>query len=199
MKKTLVLMVILIACASLFGTHIQDWENSDLNISFSLSEDKQSICFDIFNKTNAPIKIIWDEWSITDNSYSSSGVIHSGIKFNEKSNVQSITVIIPNSKLSDIIVPKTHILGFSGRFWDIEEFSNNTKTLVITYEINNVKKTETIKLDMEEAGKKVDVIIEEKLKKLNADIEKTFMFVIIATTIGGIAAIIYSIFVGLGR
>jgi len=189
MKKTLVLMVILIACASLFGTHIQDWENSDLNISFSLSEDKQSICFDIFNKTNAPIKIIWDEWSITDNSYSSSGVIHSGIKFNEKSNVQSITVI----------VPKTHILGFSGRFWDIEEFSNNTKTLVITYEINNVKKTETIKLDMEEAGKKVDVIIEEKLKKLNADIEKTFMFVIIATTIGGIAAIIYSIFVGLGR
>jgi hypothetical protein len=188
MKKTLVLMIVLIACASLFGTHIQDWENSDLNISFSLSEDKQSIYLTIFNKTSAPIKIIWDEWSITDNSYSSSGVIHSGVKFNEKSNMQSITLIIPNSILSDAIVPKTHILGFSGRFWDIEKFSNKTKTLVITYEINNVKKTETIILDMEEAGKKVDAVLEGNL-----------MFVIIGSTIVGIATILYFIFMNPGR
>lgn len=188
MKKTLVLMVVFIACASLFGVPIREWENSDLSIAFSLSADKESINFVILNKTDDPIKIIWDEWSITDNSNSSAGVIHSGVKYIEKSNTQSVTVIIPKSKLSDAIVPKTHILGFSSGFWNIEKFSNKTKTLIITYEINNVKKTETIMLVIEEAGKKVDAVIEGNL-----------MLVIIASTIAGIATIIYFLLVNPGR
>jgi hypothetical protein len=89
-------------------------ENSD-SLSFSndiikadFSVDGSSVKYTIVNKSSEPIKIIWDDASLTLNG-NVEKIIHKGIKYNEAGSFQSPTTIPPKSTLKDLALPINHI------------------------------------------------------------------------------------------
>lgn len=75
--------------------------------------------FTLKNKTSNTIKVLWDDVVIIDNYNNSQGAIHKGIKYNEKSQSQTPTKVIRQSKISEIIVPKDNIEYYKG--WKIKD------------------------------------------------------------------------------
>jgi len=125
MKKYIILFALFLvfcSCALMMTPTPYNW-------SFSLEEPKPSgtltysddfidvvfsfgntqIGFDIQNKTDSGIKINWDDLSVIYPSGTSSRVIHSGIKLADRNNPQAPTVIPPNAKVSDILIPSENI------------------------------------------------------------------------------------------
>lgn len=148
MKKFIFLFVLLLAFFSCAG-----WRPpSDMtyNWRFSLQEPAQSdtltfsdefinikfivleklIDFDIQNKTNEGIKINWDELSFISPDGTASRVNHSsGIRVIEKGNPQAPTVIPPNAKISDSLIPTKNIYR-SGYEWTAQDlFPEDDKTI----------------------------------------------------------------------
>ena len=79
-----------------------------IDIKFSVLE--KLIDFHIQNKTNEGIKINWDELSFISPDGTASRVNHSsGIRVIEKGNPQVPTVIPPNTKISDSLIPTKNI------------------------------------------------------------------------------------------
>jgi len=96
------------------------------------------IGFDIRNKTDSGIKINWDDLSIIYPGGTSSRVIHSGIRLMDRNNPQAPTIIPPNARVSDVLIPSENIYYVSGQYggwrehslfggdglsWDGKEFS----------------------------------------------------------------------------
>lgn len=65
--------------------------------------------FKLNNKTQNSIKIVWDDAVFVDCNGSTSKVMHSGIKYNEKENPQVATTIISGASLEDIACPISNI------------------------------------------------------------------------------------------
>ena len=65
--------------------------------------------FNINNKTQNSIKIVWDDAVFVDLNGSTSKVMHSGIKYNEKETTQVATTIISGSSLEDIVCPTSNV------------------------------------------------------------------------------------------
>jgi hypothetical protein len=65
--------------------------------------------FKLDNKTQNSIKIVWDDAVFVDCNGSTSKVMHSGIKYNEKENPQVATTIISGASLEDIACPISNI------------------------------------------------------------------------------------------
>jgi hypothetical protein len=86
----------------------------DDNISIVFLIDKERIGFEIQNKSDAAMKINWDEVSFISPDDRASRVIHSGIRLIEKDSPQTPTLIPPNSRIKDFIVPSDNIVFSSG-------------------------------------------------------------------------------------
>ncbi len=65
--------------------------------------------FDLTNKTDHSIKIIWDEAVYINRQGQSMGVIHYGIKYTEKSRPQAPSVVARGTTLSDVVFPKNYV------------------------------------------------------------------------------------------
>ena len=72
--------------------------------------------FNINNKTQNSIKIVWDDAVFVDLNGSTSKVMHSGIKYNEREDPQVATTIISGASLDDIACPISNI-----RFEEIQK------------------------------------------------------------------------------
>lgn len=72
--------------------------------------------FKLNNKTRNSIKIVWDDAVFVDCNGSTSKVIHSGIKYNEREDPQVATTIISGASLDDIACPISNI-----RFEEIQK------------------------------------------------------------------------------
>jgi hypothetical protein len=72
--------------------------------------------FTLKNKTDHSIKIIWDEAVYVDQNGSSGRVMHSGVKYIDRSNPQPPTVIVKNANIDDMIVPTDNIYYVSGQY-----------------------------------------------------------------------------------
>lgn len=72
--------------------------------------------FTLENKTDNSIKIIWDEAAYVDEKGSSGRVMHSGVKFIDRSNPQPPTVIVKKAKIDDIIIPTDNVYFVSGQY-----------------------------------------------------------------------------------
>jgi hypothetical protein len=81
--------------------------------------------FVLENKSDYSIKVIWDDAAYVNTKGSSGRIIHSGIKYNERNNLQPSTVIPKNTYLDDIIIPTENIYyeewsllwGYAGAGW----------------------------------------------------------------------------------
>lgn len=117
------------------------------------------------NKTDKPMKIIWDETTFIYPSGQSERVTHEGVRFMEKGAPQVPSIISPKSKLADTIIPvsRVNIEGLQWRYRvicnDPEEDSYSMNGMLhmdascvgkifgmfITYEIDGKKSSFTVK------------------------------------------------------
>jgi hypothetical protein len=88
----------------------------DENITAMFFLQDSQIAFDITNKTENSIRINWDEASYVSPTGQSQRVIHSGIRLMDRNAPQAPTLIAPNAKISDIIIPSENIYYVSGQY-----------------------------------------------------------------------------------
>lgn len=117
-KLLLFFVWLFMACASTTAQYairpIQQPEVPNISIQWFITA--QHIAFEITNLGKQPIEIIWDKCAYIDPDGITHAVIHSGVKYISKDQPQTPTIVIPNAKIQDVLVPKDYIY-FAGRTW----------------------------------------------------------------------------------
>jgi hypothetical protein len=67
-----------------------------------------------------PIEIIWDETSIVMPSGTSEKIMHSGVKYVDRGQSMPNTVLPPNAKITDELIPIDNV-SWNGTFHDWNE------------------------------------------------------------------------------
>ncbi|WP_029275195.1 hypothetical protein [Pedobacter borealis] len=109
---------------------------ADNNIEINWYNSTSQFNFEIRNKLNETIKIIWDDASYIDTDGSSKKVFHAGVKYIDRNNAQPPTTIIKDSKLSDLITPTENVYFSSGSYggWrELPLFDYSRKDVVHKY------------------------------------------------------------------
>jgi hypothetical protein len=65
--------------------------------------------FDLLNKSDTPVKVLWDAAAYVDITGQSRRVIHSGVKLADRNSPQAPTVIPSKGSLNDIVYPSDHV------------------------------------------------------------------------------------------
>lgn len=81
----------------------------DDNIDISWTIGNTKFGFVLQNKTDHTIKIIWDDAVFIDTDGSSNRVMHAGIKYTEKENPQTPSVIARGSFIEDMVLPTKNV------------------------------------------------------------------------------------------
>jgi hypothetical protein len=86
--------------------------------------------FTLENKSDNSIKIIWDEAVYVDENGSSGRVMHSGVKYVDRSNPQPPTVVVKKAKVDDMVVPTDNIYYISEQYggWQTKPLFPNRAT-----------------------------------------------------------------------
>jgi len=78
------------------------------------------IIFDINNKTDHSIKLIWDEASFIGSDGSASRIMHSGVRYIDRNASQPPSVIPGNGSMNDVILPTNRVWyreGYYGTYY----------------------------------------------------------------------------------
>lgn len=94
---------------NLSENEITKYAYEDDLVAFTWYVSKSQLNFRLKNKTNHSIKIPWDDIVFIDPAGQSMRVIHSGIRYVDRNNAQSPSVVAKNSTINDILVPSDHI------------------------------------------------------------------------------------------
>ena len=81
----------------------------DDKVVFEFKMNEVDVYFKLNNKTNKPLKIIWDEASFV-NQGEAQKIIHKNVKFIDSEKLQAPTVIPPGAYVSEVIQPIDDIL-----------------------------------------------------------------------------------------
>lgn len=149
---------------------------SDDYIDIIFSVDETDVGFNIRNKTDRGIKIIWDDISMINPDGNSSRIIHNGIRLMDRNIPQATTMIPPKSNVLDMLVPSENIYyltngewgtnplfaGADRLIWDGKEFS-----IYFPLEINGDRKEYIFKFKM---GVSLPAPIPEKKTKLRINV-----------------------------
>lgn len=125
---------------------------SDAFIKITFYMHPAFIGFGIQNRTDSGIKINWDDLSMIDPSGTSSRVIRTRIKPEDKNSPQAPTVIPPNAGFQDILIPSENVydnleLNYRPLFGgdDSLKWNNKDFRLYFPLEIKGSKKEYTFK------------------------------------------------------
>jgi len=91
------------------------FENDFVKIIWSPSA--YGVGFTIDNKTDSSVTVLWDDAAYVNEVGSRYHVIHSGIRFINKRDLQSPTVIPKNGTLDDLVFPLDYIYGDMDGGW----------------------------------------------------------------------------------
>jgi len=95
--------------------------------------------FNLLNKSDHSIKIIWDEAVYVNENGSSQKVFHSGVKYIDRNNTQPPTTIVKGASIDDLIMPTDNAYYVSGQYggWtELPLFKNRAST---PEELNAIK------------------------------------------------------------
>ena len=90
------------------------YEDSLIKINWKYAVSQ--IGFDLLNKSDESLKIIWDDAAFISTENESSRVFHKGVKYTDRENSQSPTTIYKGTSLSDLISPTTYTTFVSGQY-----------------------------------------------------------------------------------
>jgi hypothetical protein len=90
------------------------YEDSIIKIDWDYASTQ--ICFELTNKSDQTLKIIWDEASFISLENESSRVFHSGVKYINRENPQPSTSVYKKTILSDLIAPTSYTRYVSGQY-----------------------------------------------------------------------------------
>lgn len=76
----------------------------------------KALNFRLWNKTESPIKIDWNQVSYVDPSSTAQKVMHEGVKYINRNESQPPTIIPPLAKIDDFIFPSANASYSSGRY-----------------------------------------------------------------------------------
>ena len=76
----------------------------------------EEFVFDLTNKTNHSIKIIWDEARYVDENGNSKRVMHSGVKYTDRNNPQPPTTVARSATVSDLVFPTENVDSVGGLY-----------------------------------------------------------------------------------
>ncbi|MHC1775711.1 MAG: hypothetical protein AB9834_09890 [Lentimicrobium sp.] len=74
------------------------------------------IGFDLTNKSDQTLKIIWDDAAFISLSNESSRIFHKGIKYTDRESPQPPTPVYKKTTLSDLIAPTSYVSYQSGQY-----------------------------------------------------------------------------------
>jgi len=89
------------------------YEDNDIKIGFSFG--LKELDFELYNKTESPIKVIWDEASFIPFGEGKK-VMHKGVKYIDRNNAQVPTTIPSKTSLSDLICPTDNVYYRQGYY-----------------------------------------------------------------------------------
>ena len=69
----------------------------------------EELAFELTNKTNHSIKIIWDKAVYIDEKGDSERVTHSGVKYADRNNPQPPTTVAKDATVSDLVLPAENV------------------------------------------------------------------------------------------
>lgn len=72
--------------------------------------------FDVLNKSDTPVKILWDDAAYVDITGQSRRVIHSGVKLVDRNSPQMPSVITSKGRLNDIVYPSDSVRYYSSQY-----------------------------------------------------------------------------------
>lgn len=75
---------------------------------------QEGFYFQIYNKTDNSIKVIWDEAVFVDQSNKSHRIMHAGVKYNERENPQPPSVIIRKGSIDEFASPTDYVYFYRG-------------------------------------------------------------------------------------
>jgi hypothetical protein len=87
---------------------IQVYEDDAIAIRFTPGRD--DLAFDLQNKTNGAIEILWDEIVMKDVAGLKHKVLRSGIDFADKDKPQESTLVPARERVQESMIPKDHIV-----------------------------------------------------------------------------------------
>lgn len=105
---------------------------SDEFIKINFTVGEKQISFDMQNKTDKGMKINWDEISYISPTGMSMRIIHGGVRLIDRNAPQAPTIVPPNSRISDFIIPSENIYYVSGEYGGWREsdlFYNENKAI----------------------------------------------------------------------
>ena len=82
----------------------------------------QELAFELTNKTNHSIKIVWDKAVYIDEKGNSKRVTHSEVKYADRNNPQPPTTVLGNATVSDLVFPAENVDYVGGPYggWRIK-------------------------------------------------------------------------------
>lgn len=119
---------------------------SDDKLDFTFSIDDKSINFNAKNKTDRPLKIVWDEASFVQ--FGKAGkVMHEGVKFAERNSSMPPTTIPPSASVEDIVLPTANVTYYEGHYTTYYNIpaSWNKNDLFINHDMNKDFTKESIR------------------------------------------------------
>lgn len=150
---------------NLSENEITKYTYEDDMVSFTWYVSKSQLNFRLENKTNHSMKIPWDDIVFINPAGQSMRVIHSGIRYVDRNNAQSPSVVAKNSAINDILVPSDHIYylddggsGFGG--WKVHDVFHNYErigaeaSVVFPIVIENVTNEYTFRFRVNDVYKK---------------------------------------------
>lgn len=138
------------------------YEDDLIKINWNI--EVQYLRFNITNKTNSSFKILWDDMSYIDHLNASKRIIHSDVKFIEKNNPQTPTIVAKKSSFENLIIPSDNIYYLTGGYgkWqeralfvgDNKQFYGKTVKVLFPISIDNVTKEYIFEFQIQEPAKK---------------------------------------------
>ena len=95
-------------------TILSIYEDSIIKIDWGYASTQ--IGFDLTNKSDQTLKIIWDDAAFISQSNESSRIFHVGIKYTDRENPQPPTSVYKKTTLSDLIAPTSYTRYVSGQY-----------------------------------------------------------------------------------
>lgn len=155
------------------------FEDDNMMISWFVGE--KGLYFTLFNKSNYPIKINWDDVVFVDTELNISRVIHSGISYNKINESQASTTIPKGAIFKDYLVPVNNITMNNYSEWVCDPMIDMMGQTYNTKDYSEEQMNEIIKKAESMVGLTFSILFPLKIEDVQNDY--TFVFQIEKTGI----------------